>query len=328
MNFEKQQFEESKNKEELEEKVRTEYKESQEQFSELIDLVNQRYEAPDSALAGSPEQLKTFKEHNEQVLKLCIKRGIEKNLDKKELKILEVSAILHDLNKADKPEGEIGRITNYTLAAHGEMALNEVENIINKHSEVLDNILGKDYHEQEKERVIAAIKNAIKSHMGPHPGFMDRVLKRVNQKLEKIGEPKIEHPYPKQGDQVAETLLAADMCSLASRKGREKILAIHSAVPCFKKQDKELCERYKEFGIDLTLGQAVLLSGFDSAEQARDMIKNSDDKEWINKVIEDSKKQDYTYKDQKVNYEQAITKRERFNQAKRLKEVREKLNNE
>lgn len=309
----------------LDQKIKAEQQESKEKFSALIDLVDQRYEAPDSALAGSPEQLKTFKEHNNEVLELCVQRGIEKGLDQKELGTLEVSAILHDLNKADKPAGPKGEIPNYTLAAHGEMASQEVKSILDQNQEILTKFLGENSTPEEKQAIITQVEVAIKTHMGPHPGFMDSILESVNKELEKINEPKIEHPYPPEGDRVAETLLAVDMCSLAGRKGREKVLAIRSNIPFFKQQDEELSKTYQSAGVDLTPGEAALLSGFDSANQARDMLKDQDDIAWIDGIIEDSKKQAYTYEEQEINYQTAISKREKYEEVKKINEVREKI---
>jgi len=290
--------------------------EAQRDFSDLINLVNSRYEGPASTLANSPEQIKTFEEHNDQVLALCVKRGLEKNLSEQEIKELEVSAILHDIAKADRSVGQKGEIPNYILAAHGELAADQLPVIINNNPEILVKILGDNYSEDEKIKTIETIKNALRCHMGPHPGFMDFILKGVNQKLAEIGAPILEHNKPKPGDKVAEILLAADMCSLADRKGREKVLAIRAAVPNFRKQDEELCFEYKKMGINLSTAEAALLSGFDSAGQARDMIEDLDDQAWINQTIEASKIGDYKYEGQVVNYRQAEEKRQAYLLAK------------
>ena len=305
-----------------EEKNEKELQEAREIFKGPLELVNKRYEDPNSTLPNT-EQLKTFKEHNEEVLRLCIDRGIEKGFSKKELKILEISAILHDLNKGDKPEDKKAKIPNYTLVAHGEMAASEIKNILNDYPEILNEILGDSYTEKEKEETTSIIENTIRSHMGPHPGFMGVILETVNKQLKEMGEEEIKHPYP--NNQIAETLLAVDMNSLAGVKGREKVLAIRSVVPFFQKQDEDLCNEYKKYNINLTMGEAALLSGFDSAEQARDMLKNQDDKEWINQTLEDSKDNDYFYKEEKINYQTAIAKRKEFEDAQKIKELREKM---
>lgn len=308
---------------EKERKNNKELREASEIFKGPIELVNERYEDPNSTLAKNTEQLRTFKEHNEDVLKLCINRGIEKGFNEKELKILEISAILHDLNKADKPKDKKAKIPNYTLAAHGEMAATEIKNILNQYPKILNEILGDNYSKEEKEETILIIENTIRSHMGPHPGFMDRILKNVNKELKEIGEKEIEHPYP--DNQIAETLLAVDMASLAGTKGRKKVLAIRSAVPFFKKQDEDICNEYKKYNINLTTGEAALLSGFDSAEQARDMLRNQEDREWINQTLENSKNNNYIYEKEEINYQTALAKRKEFEDAKKIKELREKI---
>jgi len=301
-----------------------ERKEARENFSSLISLVNERYQGPESAL--SPEEQKCFARHNEDILNLCVERGIQKGLDKKDLKILEVATVLHDLNKADKPSAEFKDVPNYVLVNHGEMAAGEVKNILATHPEILTNILGAESSEEDKNAVISKMETAIRCHMGPHPGFMDGVLANANKKLEEKGLAQVGHPRPPEGDAVAETLLAADMCSLASVGGREKVLAIRSAVPFFRGQDVDLSEKYKVFGkytgnkMDLTPGEAALLSAFDSATQARDMLGSQSDRDWVDLRIKESMEKEYTYIDrgpsgeeikrETVKYGEAIQKRE------------------
>jgi hypothetical protein len=292
--------------------VNQEFIKACEKYSDLINLVDSRYQAPESTLTNSSEQLRLFKEHNSQVLKLCIQRGLEKGLSQQEIDQLEVAAILHDIAKADKPLGNKVEINNYVLAAHGEMAAEQLPNILNNHPETLTKILGNNYSKEDCSRVINQIQNALRCHMGPHPGFMDFILDSVNQRLSELGEPLLEHQPPKSGDKISEILLAADMYSLADRKGREKVLAIRLAVPIFQKQDEILCAKYNKLGINLSMGEAALLSGFDSADQAKDTIKDADDRIWIDQTIENSKNGDYKYGDEVVNYQQAVAKRNNY----------------
>lgn len=313
-----------------ENKIETEFDEAKTRFSPLIELVNQRYEAKDSTIANKPEQLETFKAHNNDILKMCVELGLKKDFTDKELQTLEVSAILHDGTKADLPEEGAQNIPNYALAVHGEKMAGEVDDILNENPNILKEILGENYDPKEGEATAENIKTAIRCHMGPHPGFMTGILSGVNAKIKESnsGLQEIEHPYPPEGDKIAETLLAADMASLADSGGRKKIMAIRADVPFFTDQDQKLVNSYKNKGIDLLMGEAALLSGFDSAEQARDMIKNEEDKEWINQKIEESKKQSYAYKnkglkiDQLVNYSSAQGKREKFLKAQQ--EIAEK----
>ena len=216
------------------------------------------------------------------------------------------------------PSEKITDIPNYVLASHGEMGAQEVKSIIGQHPEILSKILGEEYNQKEADETIITIENAIRCHMGPNPGFIEKILESVNKVLKRRGESEIKYPYPEKGDVVAETLLAADMCSLAGRKGREKVLAIRSNVPFFKEQDEILSKEYEKFGLDLSPGEAALLSGFDSAEQSRDMLKDLADREWVNKAIEASKEKDYLYEGKKVNYAQASVKREEFEKAKKI----------
>lgn len=295
--------------------VENEKKEARENFGALLDLVFRRYEAPDSTVANSPEQLKAFREHAEEVLSLCIEGGIEKGLTGRQLKMIEVAAILHDSTKADQPDSKMKDIPNYMLAAHGELGAREAIIILREHPEILKNILGENYSSKEADKTIELISNAIRTHMGPHPGFMTFVLNGVNAKLKEKGLPELQHPRLPEDEAVSEMLLAADMCSLAGRNGREKVLAIRAAVPNFKQEDEKLCAEYKKYGIDLTPGEAALLSAFASAEQARDMLKNESDRLWINSIIEESKKGDYPYENQPVNYAAASAKKEKFEKA-------------
>jgi hypothetical protein len=292
--------------------VENEKKEARENFGALLDLVFKRYESPNSTITNSPEQIKTFEGHAEEVLNLCIERGIEKDLSVKELKTLEVAAILHDLTKGDRPGPEFLDIPNYMLAAHGELGAQGTERILRNDPEIISKILGGNYSADEVEKTIGLVSGAIRTHMGPHPGFMTFILNGVNARLKEKGLSELRHPFPPEGEVVSETLLAADMCSLAGRKGREKILVIRSAAPNFGQEDEELCVEYKKHGIDLTPGEAALLSAFSSAEQARDMLKNEEDKLWINSAIEDSKKDDYLYDGRPVNYASAAAKKEKF----------------
>ncbi len=307
---------------ELEKAISKEQEEAKERFGVLIGLVNERYEGPESTLAE--DEVERFKEHNSEILNLCVERGMEKGLSEQELRTLEVAATLHDLNKADKPASEVADIPNHVLAAHGEMAADEVPDIIVQHPEVLESILGPDYSEEESDSVVANLQEAIRAHMGPHPGFMDFILAGVNKGLREKGMAEIEHPYPEKGNKVAETLLAADMHSLAGRKGREKVLAIRSSKEkgkdFFRKQDEKLSAEYGTYGIDLTVGEAALLSGFDSADQARDMF-NSEDADWVNRTIEASKKGDYDYEGKEINYQDAVAKRETYEIVTKKREI-------
>ena len=326
----------------LGEMIRLEKNEVKEKFADMVDYVGRRYESPDSTLSQSEEQLKAFKEHNEQILDKCIEQGIKRGLNEDELAKLEVSAILHDLSKGDTPPKWAAGIGNFTLVYHGESAAEEIGS-----NEKLQQLLKDELGEDDLEDKVAHIQRAIRSHMGPHPGFMSDVLGMVNEELKEKGLDQIEHSRPKEGDQVAEVLLAADMYSLASSKGIRKVMAIRSAVPFFKQQDKDLSTEYAEIGIELNPGEAAILSAFDSAYAARDMIQNNDDKEWIQSTIDKSVESKYRYNplddgdrrisghvpegcDRRqtgimVSIEEAQQKRKQFEDAKKSREALEKI---
>ncbi len=320
----------SEEEREEQERIEQEFEQAQERLGGLIGLVDERYEAPDSSLAKNPEQLEQYKLHNDDILKLCVERGLQKGLSPEQLRTLETAAVLHDLTKGDQPPEEMADIPNYVLAAHGEMAAGEVEDILEGHPEILTGILGEEYSQEQAEETIALIQQAIKSHMGPNPGFMANVLKGVNEKLaeKRLDEKElllVEHPYPEKGEPIAETLLAADMRSLAGRKGREKVLATHEASPFFRNQDVKVCGEYRKMGIDLGFGEAALLSGFTSAQEAVEMMHNEDDREWVGEAFEASKQGEYVFEGETVVYSQAMAKKQEFEKAKELAKAREGL---
>ena len=282
--------------------INKEIAEAKEEFSELIALVNERYDGPDSILAGKPEQLQTFKAHNEQILSFAVEVGMRKGLKGKELKMAEVAAILHDLAKADKaPEGAAD-IKNYILAAHGEIAANEAEGILEERPQILEKILGEGYGDEQKKEAIDRIQTAIRSHMGPHPGFMTGILEGVNRELVKKGMPPIEHPYPDKNDNISETVLAADMASLASTEGRKKVVSIIFNDLYFRDLAEKDAKLAQSKGIKLEASDIAVMNGFKSAEEARDMIRDPNDREWMDGLIEKSKGETNMYGDREVKF--------------------------
>ncbi len=300
-------------KNELQEKIKQEKKEAKEKFGSLINLVSRGYEKLPEAMK------KDYILHNEEILDGAIELGMEKGFTKEELEELELSAILHDKTKAESAPEEYKDIPNYTLATHAETVAKEVPNILADEYLKSLNIQG------DPEKIRQEVTKAILEHMGPHPGFMDEILKGVNTELGKRGGKKIEHPSAE--GKLSEALLAADMKSLAGEKGRKKVLSIRSNVEFFANQDKNLAEEYKKYGIDLSQGEAAFLSGFDSAEQARDMQKDEGNREWVNQSIEDSKKVEYNFpgSEKTITWAEVSTKRSQYADAKKLEEVRERF---
>jgi hypothetical protein len=266
------------------EAVVLEQKEANDRFKELIDKVSDRYRENGSM---SEKMLGEFIVHNVEVLESAVELGLRKGFTEEELRRLEVSAVLHDMTKADAVPEHFKDIPNYALAIHGEAAGEESLDILT------DEYLASKGFEGDFEEIRQEVSRAIREHMGPHPGFMDGILAGVNSRLRESGEPEITHP--KAEGRISEALLAVDMRSLAGEKGRKKVMAIRAGVPVFRAIDQKTVEAYKAVGVDFTLGEAALLSGFESAFQARDMLNDPENKEWIDEVIEASKGGEYHY---------------------------------
>jgi hypothetical protein len=292
---------------EFAEKVAREKQEAKELFQDLIDAVNKRYE-------NLPEKMREdFIAHNEELLGSVIELGIEKGFDAKELKALEMAAIWHDAAKADAVGEEFKDVPNYALIIHGEKAANEVSLVLT------GELLAKNgFAEDEFEQVRKTVSDAILQHMGPHPGFMTAMLEGANKKLREMGKPEIVHP--KAEGKISEALLAADMRSLAGEKGRKKILTIRASVPKFIDDDIVTSDEYRSAGINLSPAEAALLSGFDSAENAVNMISDGENKAWIAKAFEESKTAVYVSVDgkQEMTWSDINTKRNVFNAEKDL----------
>jgi len=158
--------------------------------------------------------------------------------------------------------------------------------------------------------------------MGPSPGFMSRVFEYFNAEMEKRGHEGLHYPEA-EGD-ISEILLAADMGSLASKNGREKIMKIRMENKNFRKDDFETVQKYKALGIDLDPGEAALLSAFDSAFQARDMMKDEMYRKWLDGLIEESKGLEFSYEEggEKISWQTASEKKMKYDKAvrKRIKE--------
>lgn len=294
----------------LEEKIKNEQTESREIFGDLIQRINARYEKLPNGMRED------FIAHNEEILNGAIEVGMKNEFSEKELRMLEMAAIWHDACKADAAPEEFKDIPNYALLIHGEKASQEIPEIIT------DELLIKaGFSKEEFENVRLQIGDAILEHMGPHPGFMTVMLNGANVKLREMGKPEIVHPKAK--GKISEALLASDMRSLAGVKGRNKVLAIRYNVPFFKEQDKKTVEEYAKYDIEITDSEAALLSGFDSAGQARDMIENMRNKEWVGEALEDSKVEQYEMlgeNGRKVSGEEVLNKQALFNLKKKQME--------
>ncbi|MBI5306187.1 HD domain-containing protein [Candidatus Wolfebacteria bacterium] len=289
--------------------LENERKETRERFGDLIELVNRRYEAG----SLSSQEITEYKQHNSDILDYAIELGLKKEFNKEEIKILSMAAILHDLTKADQAPPEFSNIKNYSLVIHGQKAAEESREILS--DDYLENSGFTNSDSQNFEKIRDQAAQAIIQHMGPHPGFMTMILEGVNRALEKENKSLIKHP-PAEG-KISETLLAADMISLASANGRKKVLNIRAYNDFFLALDKQAVEKYKNKGINFRAGEAALLSGFESADQAIQMIKDQGDKNFIKKLFEDSKKIKYRYNSDllEVEFQESWQKKEKFEMA-------------
>ena len=312
---EKKDFEQ----EEFQTRLEKEKKEIREQYKDLIDLVNQRYERG----ILSPDQLVEFKQHNEEILDFSLELALGKKFDQEEIRILSMAAILHDLTKADPLPAEVSHIKIYNLVVHGQQAAQESKEILT--NDYLEKHGFENYSVQELEKARKEVSQAINQHMGPHPGFMSDMLKKTNQALTKEGKPLIEHPTA-QG-KISEILLSADMGSLASVNGRKKVLNIRAAGENFQKTDQETVEEYQKLGIDLRQGEAALLSGFESGRQAIAMIKDPQGRAWIETLFKESKKAEYYFAQdpRPLNFETAIGKEKEFEEKSKIRATRKQL---
>lgn len=292
-----------------------EKREMQERFGDLIGLVNQRYESKNF----SEKELADYKQHNQDILDYAIEMGMRKEFSQEELKILSISAILHDLTKLDSTPPKLKNIKNYALVAHGQTAAAESGKILS--DQFLKEHGFDNSSPEDLERVREHVSQAIAQHMGPHPGFMTNILKGVNKALKKEGHSIIEHP-PAQG-KISETLLAADMRSLVSVNGRKKIMSIRAHNNFFYSLDKQTTERYQDLGVELRQGEAALLSGFESAKQAIAMIKNPQDKMLLEKIFWESQKKEYKFGEDSelVNFNSAKQKEEDFQKRRLVKRL-------
>lgn len=300
--------------EEVEKNITQEQQEARERFKNLIELVSARYES-------LPKKVREdFVAHNNDILNNAVELGMKMEMKPEELKALEVAAILHDLSKADAVPGEFKNVPNYTLVMHGELAAEESKKILT------DEKLKGFGFEGDLEATRTMIAEAIREHMGPHPGFMTAMLEKANAALKTDGKKEIVHD--KARGKVAETLLAVDMESLASARGRKKVMSLRQSGEFFQGQDQKTVEQYKAMGVDLSMGEAALLSGFDSAFQARDMIDNSELKAWIIKAIDESLNEAYAYGEEKIDPRVALVKRDNFESLRAEKKVEQAVADE
>jgi hypothetical protein len=235
-----------------------------------------------------------------QILEKAIEFGVEDDFSKEDLQKLEIAAILHDIAKADQVEEKFRHIPNYILVTHAERAAAEVPRIIT------DEFLRSNGFVGEPNRIREDIQIAILQHMGPHPGFMTETLSKVNEILRTMGEKEIIHPQAE--GKISEALLAADMYSLATAEGRVKVLEIRSKVDKFRQEDEEMAKQCSAQGILVSAGEIALISGYESAQSALNMVENEQYREKIKRAIIASKFRVYDYRGKTVEFEEAFRK--------------------
>ena len=283
------------------EKIKAEKERVKDTYKDLINMTSAEYE-------NLPEKMREdFSLHNEEILENVIEYGIRNGFNEREMAELELASILHDKTKARSVPEEYKDVPNYTLVMHGKTAAEEVPQVLT------DEELGKYFIESQEgnfEEMRRTISQAILEHMGPRPGFMTGMIEAANKKLQDMGEPEIQ--YPEANGKISEALLAADMKSLAGTKGRNKVLSIRANVEFFKRQDNDTAELYKAHGVDLTPAEAALLSGFQSAFEARDMNKSEKSKDWIDGDIEKSMDEEYDLGELKIAGREVLAKKAQF----------------
>lgn len=290
-------------------KIEREIAEAEKQFESLIKEVSVGYENKDIE--------EDFNLHNKEILSNIVELAIKKRFNKTELKIAELAAILHDMTKADVAPEKYKNIPNYTLAMHAKTAAEKVPEILT------DERLKELKIESDPEMIRQKVAGAILEHMGPRPGFMSAILEKFKKDMEDIGEKGVD--YPEASGKISEAVLAADMKSLAGEKGRKKVLGLRAKENFFIKQDLGVVEEYKKYGINLSQGEAALISGFESAFQARDMQKDKENWDWINEEIEKSKKVEYVFLGEKIIWEDVTDKITKYEENKKLEEARDRL---
>lgn len=294
-----------------EKKIKLEIVETKEQFKSLIDEVSGRYE-------NLPDNIrKSFIKHNEGILCGAIELGIRNGFSREELEQLKLSAILHDADKADGIPEEYKDIKNYTLVMHAKIASEKIPEILT------DEKLEKMGVEGDFEKIRGEVARAVLEHMGPIPGFMADEIEKFNKKMEEKGGERIS--YPEANGKISEALLAADMRSLASVDGINKVLLLRSVAPDFIKEDFDSVGEYKKYEINLIQGEAALISGFKSAFQARDMQKKEEYQNWINEEIEKSKTVKYIFLGEEIIWEDVESKIAEYEEKKKIEEVRDRL---
>ena len=281
-----------------------------EKFGDLITMVSDRYENLPA------ESREAYNNHNKDIIDKAMELGVRNDFSKENLQNLGLAAILHDMNKADEVPEEYADIPHYALATHAKLAAEAVPGILT------DEYLKSKNIESDFDTVRGEVAKAILEHMGPRPGFMDRILEKFNEEMKKRGQAELDYPHVE--GEVSEALLAADMVSLVGPAGWQKIFADRFSIGKFRKEDEATSKEYAKYGIDLAPGEAAILSAYASSIDALNMFSDEKNRKWIEGYLAESKKVAFSRGDgqEKVSWETVNEKREKY---EAIKAVRAKL---
>ncbi|MBP6989699.1 HD domain-containing protein [Candidatus Shapirobacteria bacterium] len=215
----------------------------------LKDYVKEVYS---KSAEGDPKkemQVKEFNRHNEDILDFIEELTKEEKISPEDMEAAKLAAVLHDVAKFDAP-----------LIKHGFEGAKIAEKKLKE--------LNFD------EKTIQQVKNSIERHMGPIPGFMENEAKKWE---EQTGE-KIEFPRPK--NTVDKALYDADMLSLISFHGIEKILTIRKNTDIFQEEDEKTAAKE-----GITIEEARWRSALKSAYEAADSLFSESAKRKANQFL-------------------------------------------
>lgn len=147
--------------------------------------------------------MKLFMIHNNQVFYLVRQIAKAEGFNERELEIAEIAAILHDIKKGGEFE------------MHGELGGQEAKRILLK--------MGKS------EGLAESVRLAIVRHMG-NDGFVGE------QARKKFGE---NFRYEEPKTRVGQSLYDADMLTIMTPEGIDKLLKLRETVPELVRQDEE-----------------------------------------------------------------------------------------
>ena len=186
---------------------------------------------------GDPKkemQVEEFNQHNEDILDFVEELTKEEKISPEDMETTKLAAVLHDAAKFNTP-----------LVKHGFEGAKMAEKKLRE--------LNFD------EEIAQQVKNAIERHMGPIPGFMENEAKKWE---EKTGE-KIEFPRPE--NTVDKLLYDADMLSLISLHGIEKILTIRKNTDVFKEEDEKIAAK-EGTTVEEVRWRSALKSAYEAAD--------------------------------------------------------------